>query len=190
MCLICTCHRLLLLFWWKKFEVSFSSHKISLYSPRFAGVTVNNLHNETVLFTFRRGYGHFKFVILEPCDKGIKFYLEKTLKIVQYHPTWWSREIWCMRSLRFSTLQYNSVMNKQTNYILFQILIYLQAPGLHTTQYYNVYKKFLPYCNDDNKKDYKNYLQRGCLVVNHVKYDDSQGKPWLESKPLLRMPII
>ena len=81
-------------------------------------------------------------------------------------------------------------MNKQTNYILFQILIYLQAPGLHTTQYYNVYKKFLPYCNDDNKKDYKNYLQRGCLVVNHVKYDDSQGKPWLESKPLLRMPII
>ena len=42
-CLICACHRLLL-FWQEKFEVSFSSYKISLCSklPHFGGATLNN----------------------------------------------------------------------------------------------------------------------------------------------------
>ena len=43
-CLICGYHLSLLLFWWEKFEVSFSSYKISfcLKSSHFDGATVNN----------------------------------------------------------------------------------------------------------------------------------------------------
>ena len=40
--------------------------------------------NETVVLAFKKErLQWFKFVILEPCDYGNQFYLEKLLKIVQ-----------------------------------------------------------------------------------------------------------
>ena len=48
------------------------------------------MHNELVVFVFgKERLQWFKFVILEPCDYGNQFYLEKTLKIVQCHLIWW-----------------------------------------------------------------------------------------------------
>ena len=45
--------------------------------------------------------------------------------------------------------------NKQTNNIIFS---YIQAPGLHMIEYYNIYKTVIIY-NDDRTINYKNYLQ-------------------------------
>ena len=35
----------------------------------------------------------------------------------------------------------------------------MQAPGLHMMQYYNIYKTVIIY-NDDNIRNYKDYLHR------------------------------
>ena len=46
-------------------------------------------YNKAVVCTFgKERLWSFKFVVLEPCYWGNKFYLEKTWKIVQCCPTW------------------------------------------------------------------------------------------------------
>ena len=62
----------------------------------------------------------------------------------------------CIFTPRYHTdKQTNKQTNKQTKYFN-----YIQAPGLHIIQYYNIYKTVINY-NDDNNIKYKNYLHRG-----------------------------
>ena len=60
----------------------------------------------------------------------------------------------------------------QTNKETIQSFSYIEAPGLHITHYYNIYKTVIIY-NDDNNINNKNYLHRGpfpsCEKMTHKK---------------------